>query len=78
MTPRLRRPSTPSITSSEGAITLIWAPNAEPDIAGYLVLRGEAGDATLTPVTDTVVTETRFTESNGEAGRSLCLCRAGD
>ncbi len=61
-------PSTPSITSSDGAITLIWAPNAEPDIAGYLVLRGEAGDATLTPVTDTVVTETRFTDRTVKPG----------
>jgi len=61
-------PSTPSITSSDGAITLIWAPNAEPDIAGYLVLRGEAGDATLTPVSDTVVTETRLTDRTVKPG----------
>jgi hypothetical protein len=53
-------PTRPRADSSERAITLSWEPNAEPDIAGYLVLRGEAGDATLTPVTDTVVTEARF------------------
>jgi hypothetical protein len=61
-------PSRPSTISSEGEITLIWEPNAEPDIAGYLVLRGEAGDATLTPVTDTVVTETRFTDRTVKPG----------
>jgi hypothetical protein len=61
-------PSRPSITSEEGSITLTWEPNAEPDIAGYLVLRGEAGDATLTPVTDTVVTETRFTDRTVKPG----------
>jgi hypothetical protein len=55
-------------STSEGAITLIWEPNAEPDIAGYLVLRGEAGDATLTPVSDTVVTETRFTDRTVKPG----------
>jgi predicted small lipoprotein YifL len=61
-------PSRPSITSEEGSITLTWEPNAEPDIAGYLVLRGEAGDATLSPVTDTVVTETRFTDRTVKPG----------
>jgi hypothetical protein len=61
-------PSRPQTITSEGAITLIWEPNAEADIAGYLVLRGEAGDATLTPVSDTVVTETRFTDRTVKPG----------
>jgi hypothetical protein len=61
-------PTRLSAMSSEGAITLIWEPNAEPDIAGYLVLRGEAGDATLTPVTDTVVTEARFIDRTVKPG----------
>ena len=61
-------PTRLSAVSSEGAITLIWEPNAEPDIAGYLVLRGEAGDATLTPVTDTVVTEARFVDRTAKPG----------
>ena len=61
-------PTRLSAMSSDGAITLIWEPNAEPDIAGYLVLRGEAGDATLTPVTDTVVTEARFIDRTVKPG----------
>jgi hypothetical protein len=61
-------PARLAATVTEGAITLIWEPNAEPDIAGYLVLRGEAGDATLTPVTDTVVTEPRFTDRTVRPG----------
>jgi hypothetical protein len=61
-------PARLSTTSSEGAITLTWEPNAEPDVAGYLVLRGEAGDATLTPVTDTVITEARFTDRTVRPG----------
>jgi hypothetical protein len=61
-------PSGLSSVASEGAIALIWVPNAEPDVAGYLVLRGEAGDATLTPLTDTVVTETRYTDRTVKPG----------
>ena len=61
-------PTRLSAVSSEGAISLMWEPNAEPDVAGYLVLRGEAGDATLTPVTDTVVTEARFTDRTVRPG----------
>jgi hypothetical protein len=53
---------------SEGSIALIWVPNAEADVAGYLVLRGEAGDATLTPVTDAVVTEARYTDRTVKPG----------
>jgi hypothetical protein len=53
---------------NEGEITLNWVPNAEPDVAGYLILRGEAGDATLTPVTDTVLTETRFVDRTVKPG----------
>jgi hypothetical protein len=61
-------PARLTATVTEGAITLNWEPNAEPDVAGYLVLRGEAGDATLTPVTDTVVTEPRFTDRTVRSG----------
>jgi hypothetical protein len=61
-------PTRLSAVGSDGAVTLIWEPNAEPDIAGYLVLRGEAGDATLTPVSDTVVTEARFTDRTVKPG----------
>ena len=56
------------VTANEGEISLVWEPNAEPDVAGYLVLRGEAGDATLTPVTDTVVTEARYTDRTVRPG----------
>ena len=45
-----------------GEITLIWSPNAEPDIAGYLVLRGRAGDDTLAEITASPVTGTRYVD----------------
>ena len=52
-----------------GGISLIWEPNAEPDVAGYLVLRGEATDATLQPLTPTPVTEPRFRDTHVTAGK---------
>ena len=61
-------PARLTASAGEGAITLVWEPNAEPDVAGYLVLRGEAGDATLTPVADTVVTEARYTDRTVKPG----------
>jgi hypothetical protein len=61
-------PSGLRIVSSEGAMTLTWVPNAEPDVAGYLILRGEPGDATLTPLTDTVVTEVTYTDRTVKPG----------
>jgi hypothetical protein len=55
---------------SEGAITLIWNPNNEADLAGYVVLRAASGGA-LAPITpqpiqlttyrDTVPSGERFT-----------------
>jgi len=51
----------------EDAISLIWEANREPDIGGYIVLRGE-GDGPLVPLTDQPVTETRYTDSSVRAG----------
>jgi hypothetical protein len=45
---------------SDGAINLIWEPNAESDVAGYLVLRARAPSDTLEPVTMAPITETSF------------------
>jgi hypothetical protein len=46
--------------ASEGAINLIWEPNTEPDLGGYLVLRGEAPGDTLQPLTPAPITEARY------------------
>ena len=55
--------------ADEGGISLIWEPNGEPDLAGYLVLRGEPSDATLQPLTPTPVTEARFRDTHVTAGK---------
>jgi hypothetical protein len=55
--------------ADEGGISLIWEPNAEPDVAGYLVLRGEPSDATLQPLTPTPVAEARFRDTHVSTGK---------
>jgi len=55
--------------ADEGGISLIWEPNAEPDVVGYMVLRGEATDATLQPLTPTPVAEPRFRDTHVAAGK---------
>jgi predicted small lipoprotein YifL len=51
-----------------GAINLIWDANAEPDLAGYVVLRGEAPGDTLQPLTPQAIRETRYTDSTAKPG----------
>jgi hypothetical protein len=46
--------------ASEGVISLIWEPNAEADLAGYLVLRGTPPGNTMEPLTPSPVTATVF------------------
>lgn len=53
---------------SEGGISLIWEPNAELDLGGYLVLRREVGDATLRQLTDTPIAEARFRDTTVTPG----------
>jgi hypothetical protein len=48
---------------SEGGVSLIWEPNNEPDLGGYLVLRREVGSATLRQLTDSPIPEARFRDS---------------
>jgi hypothetical protein len=53
---------------SEGGISLIWEPNSEIDLGGYLVLRGEPGDATLRQLTHTPVVEARYRDTDVRPG----------
>jgi predicted small lipoprotein YifL len=43
-----------------GAISLIWDPNIDEDLGGYLILRGAPGDATLTPLTGRPIADSRY------------------
>lgn len=47
---------------SEGSVNLIWDQSREADLAGYLVLRGVPGAATLAPVTPSPIQPTSYTD----------------
>lgn len=53
---------------SDGGISLIWEPSADLDLGGYLVLRQEAGDATLRQLTDVPIGETRYRDTSVQPG----------
>jgi hypothetical protein len=61
-------PADLSLAVAAGAISLSWAPNTEADLAGYVVLRGEAGDATLTPLTGSVITDAMYVDRTVRPG----------
>lgn len=54
--------------ASEGAISLIWDANAEPDLAGYLVLRREAAAGQATQLTPQPIKETTFRDTTAAKG----------
>jgi hypothetical protein len=56
-------PAQPAAVAAEGAISLIWDPNAELDLGGYLVLRREVGNDTMLLLTETPVLEARFRDA---------------
>jgi hypothetical protein len=49
--------------ASEGTINLIWDPNAESDLAGYIVLRSGGPTAELTAITPKPITESTFSDN---------------
>ena len=56
-------PATPKdlkAISTEGAINLIWEPNGEKDLAGYIVLRGVEPAETLQTITPAPIVEPSF------------------
>ena len=53
---------------SEGGISLIWEPNGDTDLGGYLVLRRETGDATLRQLTTNPISEARYRDTDVQPG----------
>lgn len=51
-----------------GAVNLIWVANSEADLAGYIVLRGEAPGDTLQAITPAPITETTYRDATAVPG----------
>jgi hypothetical protein len=64
--------------ASEGAVNLIWDPNGEKDLAGYIVLRAVAPDSELVPITSAPIVETTFRDSVRAGSRITYGVRAVD
>jgi hypothetical protein len=57
-----------SVVAGPGTINLSWDANSEPDLAGYLVLRGEAPGETLQPLMAAPIAGTSFEDKTVKAG----------
>jgi hypothetical protein len=64
--------------AGEGSISLIWEPNNEKDLAGYLVLRGPASSDTLEPVTPKPIQEATYKDDVPAGRRYVYAVRAVD
>jgi hypothetical protein len=51
-------------------VSLLWEANSEPDLGGYVVLRGEAPGDTLSPLTKEPITDTSFLDTTARRGRT--------
>ena len=64
---------------SAGEVSLLWRPNTEVDLAGYLVLRGSPGDETLQPLTDAPIAGNTYRDTTAVPGmRHAYAVRAVD
>ncbi len=51
-----------------GAVNLVWDANTESDLAGYIVLRGEAPGDNMQPLMGDPIRETRYVDRTAAAG----------
>ncbi len=63
-----RAPRALAAIAGGGVISLIWDANTEPDLAGYIVLRGEAPGDRLLPLTPAPIRETTFRDTAVQPG----------
>ncbi len=73
-----KAPTGAAAVASEGAVNLIWDPNGERDLAGYIVLRAPSSSETFTPVTPSPIQETTFRDVVQPGVRYVYAVRAVD
>jgi hypothetical protein len=61
-------PRSLAAVAGEGAISLIWEGVDAPDLAGYVVLRGEAAGGGMTPLFDTPIRESTYRDTTVKPG----------
>jgi hypothetical protein len=61
-------PTNLATITADGTITLLWNDNEEEDLGGYLVLRREAGGATLHQLTPRPVAQARYADRTVKPG----------
>ena len=61
-------PTSLAAVAGEGAISLIWEGVAAPDLAGYLVLRGQAPAGELTPLFEAPIRESTYRDTTAKPG----------
>ena len=72
-------PQALTAVGSQGEVSLLWRPNDESDLAGYLVLRGLPGDETLHPLMGAPLTGNTYRDTTAEPGvRHAYAVRAVD
>ena len=61
-------PKALAAVAGAGAVNLIWDANEEADVAGYVVLRGDAPGDTLQPLMAQPIRETRYLDTTATPG----------
>jgi hypothetical protein len=54
--------------AEDGAVSLVWDQNAEADLGGYLVLRGEVPGGTLLPITPQPIKDASYRDATVKPG----------
>jgi hypothetical protein len=67
-----------TVVASEGAMNLIWNPNHESDLAGYLIWRAMPADGNMTALTPSPVAETTFRDTVPPGARVAYAVQAVD